>query len=114
MRRCRRRPIVVDDAMRGAVVTFRDITQARLAEDVLRRSEKLAAVGQLASSIAHEINNPLEAVINLLYLLRTAQSMNDVKTYALMRGERTCAGLGHYPAGRFASTSSRLPPRQSI
>ena len=77
-------PIVVENEMRGAVVTFRDITQARLAEDVLCRSEKLAAVGQLASSIAHEINNPLEAVINLLYLLRTADSMADVKTYALM------------------------------
>ena len=77
-------PIVVDNEMLGAVVTFRDITQARLAEDVLRRSEKLAAVGQLASSIAHEINNPLEAVINLIYLLRTTDSMDDVRTYALM------------------------------
>ena len=77
-------PIVIDDQVRGAVVTFRDITQARQAEEALRRSEKLAAVGQLASSIAHEINNPLEAVINLLYLVRTAESMDDVKTYAML------------------------------
>ena len=77
-------PIVVEDQMRGAVVTFRDITHTRQAEDALRRSEKLAAVGQLASSIAHEINNPLEAVINLLYLVRSASSMSDVRTYALM------------------------------
>ena len=77
-------PIVVHDQVRGAVVTFRDITQARQAEEALRRSEKLAAVGQLASSIAHEINNPLEAVINLLYLVRTAESMEDVKTYAML------------------------------
>ena len=77
-------PIVVDGQVRGAVVTFRDITQARQAEEALRRSEKLAAVGQLASSIAHEINNPLEAVINLLYLVRTAESMEDVKTYAML------------------------------
>ncbi len=77
-------PIIVENEMRGAVVTFRDITQSRLAEDALRRSEKLAAVGQLASSIAHEINNPLEAVINLLYLVRTAEALEDVKTYALM------------------------------
>ncbi len=77
-------PIVVDQQVRGAVVTFRDTTQARQAEEALRRSEKLAAVGQLASSIAHEINNPLEAVINLLYLVRTAESMTDVKTYAML------------------------------
>ncbi len=77
-------PIVVGGEMRGAVVTFRDITQSRLAEEALRRSEKLAAVGQLASSIAHEINNPLESVINLLYLLRTAQTLDDVKGYALL------------------------------
>ena len=77
-------PIVVDNEIRGAVVTFRDVTLSRQADDALRRSEKLAAVGQLASSIAHEINNPLEAVINLLYLVRTAESLDDVKIYAQM------------------------------
>ena len=75
-------PIIVAGETRGAVVTFRDVTQARLAEEALRRSEKLAAVGQLASSIAHEINNPLEAVINLLYLVRTAETVDDMRTYA--------------------------------
>jgi PAS domain S-box-containing protein len=75
-------PIVHGGEVRGAVVTFRDITQARQAEEALRRSEKLAAVGQLASSIAHEINNPLESVTNLLYLVRTADSLSDVRTYA--------------------------------
>lgn len=43
--------------------------ERRVAEAVVRQSEKLALVGRLASSIAHEINNPLEAVTNLLYLL---------------------------------------------
>ncbi len=46
-----------------------DLTVLRRAEDALRQSEKLAAVGRLASSIAHEINNPLEAVTNLLYII---------------------------------------------
>jgi PAS domain S-box-containing protein len=77
-------PIAVGDEVRGAVVTFRDITRSRLAEEALRRNEKLAAVGQLASSIAHEINNPLEAVINLLYLIRTADTFNDVRSYAML------------------------------
>ena len=48
-----------------------DITGRKRAEEVLRQSEKLLAVGRLASSIAHEINNPLESVTNLLYLART-------------------------------------------
>ncbi|MGZ7107259.1 MAG: PAS domain-containing protein, partial [Candidatus Angelobacter sp.] len=47
-----------------------DITSNKLAENALRKSEKLAAAGRLAATIAHEINNPLEAVTNLLYLLR--------------------------------------------
>jgi signal transduction histidine kinase len=46
-----------------------DTTQRKLAEEALRRSEKLAVAGRLAASIAHEINNPLEAVTNALYLL---------------------------------------------
>ena len=75
-------PIVHGGEVRGAVVTFRDITKARMAEEALRRSEKLAAVGQLASSIAHEINNPLEAVLNLVYLVRNADSLEEARTYA--------------------------------
>ena len=77
-------PILQDGIVRGAVVTFRDITQTRLSEEALRRSEKLAAVGQLASSIAHEINNPLEAILNLIYLIRGSDSLEDVQTYAAL------------------------------
>ena len=75
-------PILHEGTTRGAVVTFRDITNARKAEEALRRSEKLAAVGQLASSIAHEINNPLEAVTNLLYLIRHAGSLEEMQGFA--------------------------------
>ncbi len=55
--------------LRVAGVTL-DITDRVLSEAALRQADKLALVGRLASSIAHEINNPLEAVTNLLYLLR--------------------------------------------
>jgi PAS domain S-box-containing protein len=51
----------------GAVIV--DTTEIKRSEDALRNAEKLAVVGQLASSIAHEINNPLEAITNILYLL---------------------------------------------
>jgi PAS domain S-box-containing protein len=59
----------------GTLVAYsaiiRDATSRRIAERVLLVSEKLASVGRLASSIAHEINNPLESVTNLLYILET-------------------------------------------
>ena len=50
--------------------TNTDISEHLKAQEALRRSEKLAAAGRLAASIAHEINNPLEAVTNLLYLVQ--------------------------------------------
>ncbi len=45
-----------------------DITDRKNAELALVRAEKLAAIGRLSATVAHEINNPLEAVTNLLYL----------------------------------------------
>jgi PAS domain S-box-containing protein len=75
-------PIVLKDKIIGAVAVNTDITQDRLQEDMLRKSEKLAAVGQLASAIAHEINNPLESLTNLLYLIRQTESLEDIQEYA--------------------------------
>jgi PAS domain S-box-containing protein len=57
----------------------RDITLQKLAERALLQSEKLASVGRLASSIAHEINNPLEAVTNLLFILEFKASTPELK-----------------------------------
>jgi PAS domain S-box-containing protein len=58
----------------GASTIARDISAEKQSEEAIRRSEKLATTGRLAASIAHEINNPLEAVINLLYLARQDSS----------------------------------------
>jgi PAS domain S-box-containing protein len=57
-----------DGRFLGFIGSCTDITEMKRAEIALRESEKLAIVGRMASSIAHEINNPLEAVINLLYI----------------------------------------------
>lgn len=54
----------------GASAIARDLSVQKQSEEAVRRSEKLATAGRLAASIAHEINNPLEAVVNLLYLAR--------------------------------------------
>lgn len=67
----------------GAVVFLvpegRDLTEVKRTETALLKSEKLAAVGRLASSIAHEINNPLESVMNLIYLARRTGSAETEK-----------------------------------
>ena len=57
------------------------ILRERNAEEALRHTEKLAVAGRLAATIAHEINNPLEAVINLVYLARTAGSQQTTREY---------------------------------
>ena len=58
-----------------------EITQQKKAELALMQSEKLAVVGRLAASIAHEINNPLESVTNLLYLAEHSEDVAKTKLY---------------------------------
>jgi PAS domain S-box-containing protein len=70
-----------DGTVTGITAASLEITQQRKAEQALVQSEKLAAVGRLASSIAHEINNPLEAVTNLLYLAAITDDILDVRKY---------------------------------
>ena len=65
----------------GVVLVFRDITKARAAERALHQSERLTSVGRLASTMAHEINNPLEAVTNLIYLAQKLRFSEDVRNY---------------------------------
>jgi signal transduction histidine kinase len=70
-----------DGSISGIIVLGIDVTDAKRAELALIQAEKLSAVGRLASSIAHEINNPLEAVTNLLYLLETRDDPEEWKGY---------------------------------
>ena len=59
-----------------------DVTMRKQADEVLLRTEKLAVAGRLAASVAHEINNPLEAVANLLYLITIAESTEQARVQA--------------------------------
>jgi PAS domain S-box-containing protein len=61
----------------GASAIARDITAQIRGEEALRRSEKLVTAGRLTATIAHEINNPLEAITNLLYLARRDPARTD-------------------------------------
>ncbi len=60
--------VAVKSGIAGCVVTLTDITDRRIAEQALLRSEKLAALGRMAASIAHEVNNPLAAAINSVFI----------------------------------------------
>ena len=61
----------------GSVSVVRDITERKQAERALLRSEKLASVGRMAAAIAHEINNPLEAVMSLLFLAKESKELPE-------------------------------------
>lgn len=61
----------------GACTVAQDLTAQQKTEEALRKNEKLAMAGRLATAIAHEINNPLEAIANLLYLARRDKSKSD-------------------------------------
>ena len=67
-----------DGSVSGVIVLGVDVTDARRSEQLLLQSEKLRVVGRLASSIAHEINNPLESVTNLIYLAQSAAVSPEV------------------------------------
>ncbi len=63
--------------VRWVGVIVLDTSDRKRSEEALRKTEKLAATGRLAASIAHEINNPLEAITNLLFLLRNFCELED-------------------------------------
>jgi two-component system NtrC family sensor kinase len=71
-------PIVSDHEARGSIFIVAETTKQKLAEEALLTSERLAATGRMAHTIAHEINNPLEAITNLVYLLQNSLEQPQV------------------------------------
>lgn len=63
------------DRLVGVVLVFRDSTHERKSQEILRKTEKLAAASRLAATFAHEINNPLEAVVNLIYIVKGMEDL---------------------------------------
>ena len=73
--------LAADGTVQAITAASLEVTQQKKAEMALMQSEKLAAVGRLASSIAHEINNPLESITNLLYLAGSSDDVTEIKDY---------------------------------
>ena len=83
------------DRLVGVVLVFRDATNDRKSQEVLRKTEKLAAAARLAATVAHEINNPLEAVGNLIYLAKATAGMPEVATQHLTLAESELERVSH-------------------
>jgi PAS domain S-box-containing protein len=89
-----------------------DIHDQKLAEDALRKSEKLATAGRLAASIAHEINNPLEGVTNALYLALQDESLAETTKSYLEMAEQELMRVSHITTQtlRFHRQSKQAAP----
>ena len=68
----------------GVIIVFRDVTEQRRTQAALMASEKLAVAGRLATTIAHEIHNPLDAVVNLLYLMKSGSTPEETQRFIHM------------------------------
>ena len=79
----------------GAAKILRDMTERKRTEDALRRAEKLAATGQLAASIAHEINNPMQALTNLLALVGYKTSLDENGRQLVALAEEELRRISH-------------------
>ena len=81
--------------MTGVVLVLRDVTNERKTEEAMRRTERLAAAGRLSATIAHEINNPLQAVASLVYLSRTMPGVPKTVTWQLSLAEQELQRVAH-------------------
>jgi len=74
-------------AMIGAVMVFRDVTVEMEREAAWLQTQRLASVGRLAATIAHEINNPLQATGNLLFLISNGADLELARTHAVLAAQ---------------------------
>ncbi len=98
----------------GASKVLRTIGERKQMEKNLLQAEKIAATGRMAATIAHEINNPLESVLNLIYLARTnASDTSEVVSY-LNTAEQELLRVSHIAKqtlGYYREHSAALPVR---
>ena len=78
--------IVLNDARKNILLTVRDVTERKKMQESLISSERLAAVGRLATMVAHDLRNPLQGITTAVYFMkRTTQQSGDEKTTATLK-----------------------------
>jgi PAS domain S-box-containing protein len=80
-----------DGEVERLIAVSRDITELKFAQQAVIQAEKLAAAGRLAATVAHEINNPLEAVTNLIFLAKTSDGLPEKARWQLDVADRELA-----------------------
>jgi PAS domain S-box-containing protein len=84
-----------DGTVTGVVLVFRDTSIERKSQQLMRKAEKLVTAGRLSAAIAHEINNPLAAIANLIYLARFNPDIPDTVAQQLILVEQELGRVTH-------------------
>jgi PAS domain S-box-containing protein len=106
----------VNSRMIGIVLVFRDIGERHASQIALMRAEKLASAGRLAAAIAHEVNNPLEGLVNLIYLARCEEDMPKIRGH-LTEADRELQRIAHITRqslGFYRETSAAVSFRPDV
>ncbi len=73
-----------DKSLRGVIVNFKDLTEKNKLIEMIRQSERMAAIGELSAAIAHEIRNPLGSISNAVEILKESYDVKDTNTAKIL------------------------------
>jgi PAS domain S-box-containing protein len=99
-------------ALIGVVLVFRDVTAERKAQEVMRKTEKLAAAARLSATVAHEINNPLAAVVNLIFIAKNLPDTSPAVVKQLTLAEQELDRVAHITRQTLAFYRESMAPEQ--
>jgi PAS domain S-box-containing protein len=105
---------ILDDAgtLIGVVLVFRDVTVERKAQEVMRKTEKLAAAARLSATVAHEINNPLAAVVNLIFIAKNLPDTSPAIVKHLTQAEQELDRVAHITRQTLAFYRESMAPEK--
>jgi len=101
-----------EDKLIGVVLVFRDATLERKTQAALRESEKLTSAARMSATVAHEINNPLEAVGNLIYLAKGTPDIPATAVEHLLVAEQELERVSHITKQTLGFYREAKPPER--
>jgi PAS domain S-box-containing protein len=106
-------PIIEDGRITGGLGIVRDVTEERLLAEQLLQREKLAAVGQLVSGVAHELNNPLAGIMAFAQLLEAAPELPEDQREAVQTIHKEARRAAKIVSNLLLFARQRQPERTS-